>query len=63
MKTEYRVILTGTFDAPEERDKFYNALKTYVSGTASKAAIFKRADLTKDEYPVPENVTVSEKVI
>ncbi len=63
MKTEFRVILTGTFDTAAERDKVYDSIKNFMISTASKSAVFKRADITKDEYPVPENITVSEKVI
>lgn len=63
MRTEYRIIATATFDTAEERDKAYDALKTFMSGGAKAAAVYKRADMTKDEYPVPDNATVSEKVI
>ena len=63
MKTEYRLIYTATFDTLAERDKAYDNLKAFVSATASKAAVYKRADMTKDEYLVPDAVTVSEKVI
>ena len=63
MKTEYRIIATATFDTAADRDKAYDALKTFMSGTVSKNAIFKRADMTKDEYPVPDAFPTSEKVI
>ena len=63
MKTEYRIIYTATFDTAAERDKAYDSLKALVLNTASKVATYKRADMTKDEYPVPETLTVSEKVI
>ena len=63
MRTEFRIIVTATFDTAEERDKAYDALKTFIMGGAKSAAIYKRADMTKDEYSVPDNLTVSEKVI
>ena len=62
MKTEYRIIFTATFDTVDERDKMYVALKDGVVGTISKAGIAKRADMTKDEYAVPET-QITEKVI
>ena len=63
MKTEYRIIATATFDTVEERDKAYDTLKTFMMGVAKSAAVYKRADLTRDEYLIPDNATVSEKVI
>jgi hypothetical protein len=66
MKTEYRIIFTATFDTAAERDKAYDSLKGSVVATTSKAAITKRADMTKDEYIIdyPEpSQPVSEKVI
>ena len=59
---EYRIIYTATFDTAAERDKAYDSLKTVVLSTASKAATYKRADMTKDEYEV-HTPPVSEKVI
>ena len=61
MKTEYRIIFTATFDTAVERDKAYVSLKEQVVSVTSKAAVAKRADMTKDEYNIPE--TISEKVI
>jgi hypothetical protein len=64
VKTEFRIIFTATFDTAAERDKAYEALKTGVASAAIRnAAFFKRADMTKDEYPIPDNPTASEKVI
>ena len=59
---EYRIIYTATFDTAAERDKAYDSLKTVVLSTASKAATYKRADMTKDEYMV-NDPPISEKVI
>jgi hypothetical protein len=63
MKTEYRIILTATFDTSAERDKAYDSLKQSINDTVSKSALYKRADMTKDEYPIPDIQTATEKVI
>jgi hypothetical protein len=62
MKTEYRIIFTATFDTAAERDKAYDSLKTAIVSTVKTAAIYKRADMTKDEYSIPED-QYTEKVI
>lgn len=61
MTTEYRIILTATFSSEAERDKAYNSLKTVIASTVSKVAAYKRADLTKDSYFIPDQAT--ERVI
>jgi hypothetical protein len=63
MKTEYRIILTATFDTLAEREKAYEVLKTFAAGDFKGAALFKGAGMQKDEYVVPEIATVAEKVI
>lgn len=64
MKTEYRIIFTAAFDTAAERDKAYGVLKTFVTSDAmTKVALFKRADMTPDEYSIQERPAVSEKVI
>jgi len=60
MRTEYRVIFTATFDDAANRDKFYDQLKTALTSVKVGVAA-RRADMTKDDYNVPEPVT--EKVI
>jgi hypothetical protein len=62
MKTEYRIICTATFDTVGERDKMYDVMKQQMFDTISKAGIAKRADMTKDEYLIPESA-LTEKVI
>ena len=62
MATEYRFIFTGTFNTAADRDKAVSFLKDKVVNLKD-AASFKRADITRDEYLVPDNLTVSEKVI
>ena len=62
MTTEYRLIFTATFDTATERDKAYDSLKQQAIGITAKAAIAKRADMTKDEYQLAET-PVTEKVI
>jgi molybdopterin synthase catalytic subunit len=63
MTTEYRIIHTMTFESAEERDKAYEALKAAMTDTVSKAAVFKRADITRDEGFVPDTPTTTERVI
>jgi proline dehydrogenase len=61
LKTEYRIILTATFETAEERDKMYSVLKDKMLTEIKEAGIAKRADMTKDDYFIPDQVT--EKVI
>ena len=61
MTAEYRIILTATFATAEERDKMYDVLKQQVVAIVSKAGVAKRADMTMDDYLIPDSVT--EKVI
>ena len=63
MKSEYRIIFTATFDTIVERDKAYNAMKTAVAGSLKDSAVFKRADMKKDEYMITDVDLASEKVI
>ena len=62
MRTEYRVIFTSIFDTVEERDKAYVSLKTQIVDTVSKTAIFKRADLARDEYQL-NDPQVTERLV
>lgn len=57
MQTEYRIILTATFDKPENRDAVLARLKEVVA--AEKAGFpegtgWKKAHVTADEYQIPE---------
>lgn len=61
MITEYRIIFTATFASAAERDKMYAAIKNKISDFAGSATV-KRADMTKDEYAIPE-LHATEKVI
>ena len=63
MKTEYRIIVTTTFNTVEERTKAYSALKSVIMDTISKNAIFDGAVMTTDEYQVQENTTTTERII
>jgi len=63
MKTEYRIIITATFDTIAERDKAYNAIKTEITVSLKNSAVFKRADMKKDEYMITDVDFASEKVI
>lgn len=62
MKAEYRVIFTSTHETAAERDKVAEWIKGKVA-TLQSAATFKRADITKDEYQVPDTTPTSEKII
>jgi len=62
MTTEFRIIFTATFASATERDKIYNWIKGK-AGDLSSAASVKRADVTKDEYSIPDVGTSSEKII
>jgi hypothetical protein len=62
MTTEFRVIFTATFATTAERDKIYNWIKGKATDLALAAKV-KRADITKDEYSVPDVGTASEKII
>jgi hypothetical protein len=67
MIIEYRVIFTMTFNSAADRNMAYDYLKgTTVPGLVAAAAgagiTIKRADMTKDDYMIPD-ANVSEKVI
>lgn len=59
---EYRFIFTGTFTTAIERDKAADWLESKVA-LLGAAAHFKRADITRDDYPIPDLDVVSKKVI
>jgi hypothetical protein len=59
---EYRFIFTGTFITAIERDKAADWLESQVA-LLGKVANFKRADITRDDYPIPDLDVVSKKVI
>lgn len=61
MKQEYRIILTATFETPEEREKMYQALKEQMLSVVKNSGIAKRADMTRDDYFIQDPMT--EKVI
>ena len=65
MQSEYRVIFTATFSNSTDRDTFSGALKESIGviKTTNPGLAYKRADVTADEYPVPDVATVSEKII
>lgn len=62
MQTEFRVIFTSTHATAAERDKVADWLKRKAT-TLSTAAAVKRADVTKDEYLIPDASTVTEKIL
>ena len=62
MTTEFRVIFTATFATATERDKIYKWIRNKASDLAAAASV-KRADVTEDEYSIPDVGTSSEKII
>jgi hypothetical protein len=61
MQTEYRIILTATFPDATSRDSAYDSLKTKLVGFGGPK--IKRADMTKDEYLIPDVLSTTEKVV
>jgi hypothetical protein len=62
MIVEYRIVLTATFATATERDKAYSVLKTAMQGTIGSSALFKRADMLRDDYELKDE-PVTEKII
>lgn len=57
MRTEYRIIATMTFDNTADRDTWYTAIKTAVINAKPSKPPYRQANMTKDEYMVPEPAT------
>jgi hypothetical protein len=57
MRLEYRIIATMTFDNPEDRQVWYDAIKTAVINAKPSKPAYRQAHMTKDEYNVPEPLT------
>jgi hypothetical protein len=53
MATEYRLIMKATFNTAEEREKAFLAIKNAANNLKNNA-LFKRADLIRDEYEIPD---------
>jgi hypothetical protein len=67
MVSEFRIIFTMTFNSNNDRNTAYDYLKnTTIPGLVSAASgagiTIKRADMTKDDYFIPD-AQVTEKVI
>lgn len=62
MRIEYRLTYTATFDTEEELEKAYKNLDAFFTKTAVSVATYKRADLTKDSYPI-NDPPVSKRLI
>lgn len=64
-QSEYRIIVTATFDGSGKRDAAYSSLKTtlqtWKAGLAG-AAQPKRMDMTRDDYIIADAPTVTEPV-
>ena len=63
MISEYRVVITATFNSAVDRDAAYNAIKNQVQGyNTSNPGKIKRADMTRDDYFIPDG-SGTEKVV
>lgn len=63
MVIEYRLIITATFPVKADRDAAAAALKTQiVSYAAANPGKLKRADVTQDDYFIPD-ANATEKVV
>ena len=63
MVIEYRMIITATFASAADRDAAKNALKTQIINyNNSNPGKLKRADVTGDDYFIPD-ANVTEKVV
>ncbi len=64
MQAEYRIIMTVTFVDAASRDAAYPIIKTAMTNFgAAHPNAFKRADMTKDDYTIPDAIGVTEKVL
>ncbi len=62
MATEFRAILTATFDNAKDRDKCVEDVKTLFASKKSMGDVYKKADIKKDDYYVPEQNTIIESL-
>lgn len=61
--SEYRIVLTATFDTQAHRDTAYTSLKTAVTTwKGASAAGVKQVNMTKDDYVIPDLPTATEPV-
>jgi hypothetical protein len=63
MLAEYRLLLTGTFNAAADRDAAYAAMKTQIQTyNTNNPGKLKRADMTRDDYFIAD-AQATEKVV
>lgn len=63
MIVEYRLLITATFADKTDRDNAANALKTQIVNYAgNNPGKLKRADVTRDDYFIPD-ANATEKVV
>ena len=63
MLAEYRLILTGTFNAAVHRDTAYTAMKSQIQTyNTNNPGKLKRADMTRDDYFIADG-NATEKVV
>jgi hypothetical protein len=64
MITEFRMVLTATFNVKTDRDAAIANLTTQIQNYAtSHAGALKRADISGDDYMVPESAPGSTKIV
>lgn len=57
MTTEYRIILTATFNNAAARDTWAGKVKTAFVTAVSTSPAFKKAHITKDDYQLADRDT------
>jgi hypothetical protein len=62
MATEYRIVMTATFNNAADRDAWYTKVKTAWQNAKATSPVYKAANMTKDDYEVPEVGTTTESV-
>lgn len=61
MATEYRVMFVSTHATASDRDKVATFLKTQFSSAKTAGTVtYKKANITKDDYPIEEVTKVTE---
>ena len=64
MISEYRMLLTATFNTKSDRDEAISAMtKAVQEYSNSVPGVFKRADVSGDEYWIPDAPVSATKVV
>ncbi len=62
MAQEYRVLVTATFDNAKDRDKCAEDVKALFNSKKAVGDVIKKANLTKDDYDIPDLAVVTESL-